>query len=211
MKVALIAGASGLVGGHLLTRLLDSPRYDKVIAITRKPLPDHPKLTQVTFDMAEPANYAGIKADDVFCCLGTTIAVARSKENFRKVDEVYPSVMANAMVVNGAAQYLLVSALGADKTSRVFYNRVKGDVEDAVLKAGYRTVHIFRPSLLLGNREEKRGGEDAAKVVYRILGFLIPKKYKGIEAAKVAQAMYRSAERDEAGVFFHESAEMQGE
>ncbi len=208
MKVALIAGASGLVGGHLLTRLLDSPRYDKVIAITRKSLPDHPKLTPVIFDMAEPANYAGIKADDVFCCLGTTIAVARSKENFRKVDEVYPSVMAKAMIANGAAQYLLVSALGADKTSRVFYNRVKGDVEDAVLKAGYRTVHIFRPSLLLGDREEKRSGEDAAKIVYKIFGFLIPRKYKGIEASKVAEAMYRSAELDETGYFFHESAAM---
>lgn len=210
MKTAFIAGASGLIGSHLLPLLLSGDRYDKVIAVTRKPLPEHPRLEQVTFDMSDASAYNAYRADDVYCCLGTTIAVAGSKENFRKVDLEYPSVMAKAMLVNGTSQYLIVSALGADKSSSVFYNRVKGEVEDVVTHLGYRTVHIFRPSLLLGERSEKRRGEDAAKVFYKIFGFLIPRKYKGIDGAKVAKGMYYSATLDQPGVHVHESGEMQG-
>lgn len=209
MKVALIAGATGLVGSHLLTLLLSGDRYEKVIAITRKPLPDHPRLIQSTVDMGDTSSYATYRADDVYCCLGTTIAVAGSKENFRKVDFLYPSVMAKAMAANGARQFMLVSALGANKSSSIFYNRVKGEVEEAVMHSGIRSVHIFRPSLLLGEREGKRAGEDAAKVFYKIFGFFIPKKYKGIEAAKVANAMYASAAWDQSGVQIHESGELQ--
>lgn len=209
MKTALIAGASGLVGSHLLALLLSGDRYEKVIAITRKPLPEHPRLVQLTFDMTARTNYATCHADDVYCCLGTTIAVAGSKENFRKVDFVYPSIMANAMLANGASQYLLVSALGANKSSSIFYNRVKGEVEDEITHLGYRTVHIFRPSLLLGTRTEKRSGEDAAKIFYKLFGMLIPKKYKGIDAAKVAKAMVHCAALDQSGVHVHESGEMQ--
>jgi uncharacterized protein YbjT (DUF2867 family) len=209
MKTALIAGATGLIGNHLLTLLLSGDRYSKVIAITRKPLPDHPKLVQTTADMGEVASYGAYRADDVYCCLGTTIAVAGSKENFRKVDFVYPTTMANAMLANGASQYLLVSALGANRKASIFYNRVKGEVEEDITHAGYRAVHIFRPSLLLGNRSEKRTGEDAAKVFYKVFGILIPKKYKGIEAAKVARAMYDCASLDQPGVHIHESGEMQ--
>ncbi|HTF18909.1 MAG TPA: NAD-dependent epimerase/dehydratase family protein [Chryseolinea sp.] len=209
MKTAMIAGATGLVGSHLLTLLLSGDRYEKVIAITRKPLPVHPKLEQLTFNMADSASYRAGRADDVYCCLGTTIAVAGSKENFRKVDFVYPSVMATEMLSSGARQYLLVSALGADKSSSIFYNRVKGEVEDEITRTGYRAVHIFRPSLLLGNRTEKRTGEDAAKIFYKLFGFLIPKKYKGIEAAKVANAMYYCANLEQSGVHIHESGEIQ--
>jgi uncharacterized protein YbjT (DUF2867 family) len=208
MKTALIAGATGLVGGHLLPLLLAGNRYEKVIAITRKPLPDHPRLQQITIDMSDASAYAPYRADDVFCCLGTTIAVAGSKENFRKVDFVYPSVMARALLDNGASQFMLVSALGAHKNSSIFYNRVKGEVEEAVQATGYRTVHIFRPSLLLGNRTEKRSGEDAAKVFYKIFGLLIPKKYKGIEGAKVAKAMYACASEEQSGSHVHESGEL---
>jgi len=209
MKTALIAGATGLVGGHLLTLLLSGDRYDRVIAVTRKPLPEHPRLTQIKIDMADASAYASLRADDVFCCLGTTIAVAGSKEAFRKVDFVYPSVLAKAMVARGASQYLIVSALGANKDSSIFYNRVKGEVEKDIQAAGYIAVHVYRPSLLLGNRTEKRSGEDAAKVFYRIFGFLIPRKYKGIEASKVAQAMYNDADILVPGVHIHESGELQ--
>jgi uncharacterized protein YbjT (DUF2867 family) len=209
MKTALIAGATGLVGSHLLTLLLSTDRYSKVTAITRKPLPDHPKLVQVTVDMGEAASFSAFRADDVYCCLGTTIAVAGSRENFRKVDFVYPTTMANAMLEHGASQYLLVSALGANKSSSIFYNRVKGEVEEAITQAGYRCLHIFRPSLLLGNRTEKRSGEDAAKVFYKIFGFLIPKKYKGIDASRVARAMFDCASLDQLGAHIHESGEMQ--
>ena len=210
MKTALIAGATGLVGSHLLPLLLSGDRYEKVIAITRKPLPEHPRLVQKTLNMGESASYDSFHADDVYCCLGTTIAVAGSKENFRKVDFTYPALMAKSLASNGASQYLLVSALGANKSSSIFYNRVKGEVEDEITHAGYRGVHIFRPSLLLGERSEKRTGEDAAKLFYKLFGFLIPKKYKGIEAAKVAKGMYYCATLDQSGVHIHESGEMQG-
>jgi len=188
---------------------LSGDRYEKVIAITRKPLPEHERLVQVTIDMSDATSYASWRADDVYCCLGTTIAVAGSRENFRKVDFVYPTTMANAMRANGATQYLLVSALGADKSSSIFYNRVKGEVEEAIALAGYPAVQIFRPSLLLGNRKEKRTGEDAAKLFYKLFGFLIPKKYKGIHSIKVASAMYYFATLDRPGVHIHESGEMQ--
>jgi uncharacterized protein YbjT (DUF2867 family) len=209
MKTALIAGATGLVGSHLLPLLLSGDRYEKVIAITRKPLTEHPKLIQVNIDMADAASYQSYVADDVYCCLGTTIAVAGSKENFRKVDFTFPMVMAKALLAGGADQYMLISALGANKDSSIFYNRVKAEVEAAVSEVGYHCVQIFRPSLLLGRRTEKRTGEDAAKVFYKIFGFLIPRKYKGVEASKVARAMYECAKQEQSGIHIHESGEIQ--
>ncbi|MGC3948534.1 MAG: oxidoreductase [Chryseolinea sp.] len=209
MKTAFIAGASGLVGSYLLPLLLSGNRYGKVYAITRKALPEHPRLVQMSGDIADGSSYATVRADDVFCCLGTTIAVAGSKENFRKVDFVFPTVMAKALLANGATQYLLVSALGANKNSSIFYNRVKGEVEEVISQLGYQTFHTFRPSLLMGERSEKRTGEDAAKVFYKIFGFLIPKKYKGIDAARVARAMYECASRGQTGTHIHESGELQ--
>jgi len=209
MRTAFIAGASGLVGSELLSLLLSGDRYQKVYAITRKPLGEHPNLVQLGGDMADPKSYSDVQADDVFCCLGTTIAVAGSKENFRKVDYVFPTVIAKSLLTNGASQYLLVSALGANKSSSIFYNRVKGEVEETISQSGYDNVHIFRPSLLIGERIEKRTGEDAAKVFYKIFGFLIPRKYKGIEAGRVARAMYHCAGLDQKGTHIHESGEMQ--
>jgi uncharacterized protein YbjT (DUF2867 family) len=109
----------------------------------------------------------------------------------------------------GAKQFLLVSALGADKKSSVYYNRVKGELEDAVSKLDFQTIHIFRPSLLLGPRAEKRPGEEAAKLFYKIFWFLLPDKYKAIHAEKVAKAMRHFAISEQKGVFIHESREMQ--
>jgi len=208
MKTALVAGATGLVGNQLLQLLLSSDRYQKVTAIVRNKISDHPKLNQVTLDLADVKSYTGLYADDVFCCLGTTIAKAGSKDKFKEVDYEYPLALATAMKAAGATQYLLVSALGAAKDSSIFYNRVKGEVEAAVSNAGFQCVHIFRPSLLLGDRQEKRSGEDAAKVFYKIFGFLIPLKYKSIESGTVAKAMVHFASRDDRGIFVHESGSL---
>lgn len=209
MKIALIAGSTGLIGKQVLQLLLDSDRYSKVIALTRSELPPHPKLVilQVDFDKLDQSADS-LVADDVFCCLGTTMAKAKSKEKFYQVDFHYPLLIARIAQSQGAKQYLLVSALGADKESSIYYNRVKGEVEEAVRRVNYKAIHIFRPSLLLGSREEKRSGEDAAKIFYRIFGFLIPKKYQAIDSAKVARAMVSFASQDNEGVFIHESKEL---
>src|SRR3989337_271360 len=210
MKTALIAGATGLIGGQLLELLVTSDQYNKVVAITRKALPAHLKIVQVQMELDKiPELHEAFKAEDVFCCLGTTIARAGSKEKFRQVDLEYPFMLAKNSLALGAKQYLIVTALGAAKDSSIFYNRVKGEVEEAISSVGFQTVHIFRPSLLVGPRSEARTGEEAAKVFYKIFGFLIPKKYKAIESNKVAMAMLHFASKNQKGKFIHESVDLQ--
>lgn len=210
MKTAMIAGSTGLIGSQVLQLLLDSDEYSKVVAITRQDLTPHPKLTQIKTDFQQASNViAGHSADDVFCCLGTTMAKAKSKENFYQVDFFYPFLLAKTSLHFGAKRFLLVSALGANKNARVYYNQVKGEVEEAIQGVGFPTLHIFRPSLLLGPRRESRTGEDAAKFVYRYFGFLIPRRLKAIESIKVARAMIYFASQPQTGVFIHESEELQ--
>jgi uncharacterized protein YbjT (DUF2867 family) len=211
MRTALIAGSTGLVGGQLLRMLLEDNRYDVVKAATRSPLPiQHPKLIQVTIDYSNiEKSKSQLNADDVYCCLGTTMAKAGSKSKFREVDFVYAYQVAKFAREMGAKQFLIVSALGADPRSAVYYNRVKGKMEEAVSALDFHAIHIFRPSLLLGARGEKRPGEEMVKMVYRVFWFIIPDKYKAIEAGKVARAMLYFAGREQNGTFIHESREMQ--
>lgn len=210
MKTALIAGATGLIGGQLLDLLLSSNRYSSVIALTRRDLPAHAKLNQVkiqenNFGELDPT----LRIDDVFCCLGTTMAKARTKEKFYQVDFTYPLLLAKKGLRHSAKNYLLISSLGANKKAPIYYNRVKGKIEEAIITSGFDTVHIFRPSLLLGPRQEKRSAEDAAKFFYKVFGFLIPKKLQAIESVKVARAMLYFASENQKGSFIHESMELQ--
>ena len=210
MKTALIAGATGLIGKQLLQLLLQDPSYEKVKAITRTPLDmKHPKLANLVVDF-EKLSDADLKSDDVFCCLGTTIRIAKTKDAFRKVDYEYPLELARASRNQGATQYLLVSALGADKNSSIFYNKVKGEIEEAISHVNFHTVHIFRPSLLLGDRSVQRAGEGTATSFFKIFGFLIPTKYKAIDSGKVARSMLAFAKQPDPGFYFHESKELQG-
>jgi len=209
-RIALLAGSTGLIGGQLLQLLLDDAGYSKVIALSRKPLAlSHPKLENAVLNIDQFDQHVTLIADDVFCCLGTTMKQAGSKEAFKKVDYEYPLFLAKTLKSNGAKQFLLVSALGSDKNSRIFYNRVKGEVEAAIANIGFNSFHIFKPSLLMGPRKEQRAGEDAAKVVYSIFGFLIPQKYKGLESIKVARAMLSLAKANQPGIFVHESDVLQ--
>jgi len=211
MKTALVAGSTGLIGSQLLQLLLNSDRYSKVIALTRQDLPIlHSKLVQVKVDFARLGEHNDeLKADDIFCCLGTTMAKAGSKENFNQVDFYFPLLLAKTSYGRGGKQFLIVSALGADSESSIYYNRVKGEMEEAVSQVGFDTLHIFRPSLLLGPRTEKRSGEDAAKFFYKVFGFLIPKKYKAIDSLKVARAMLHVANAETKGTHIYESSELQ--
>lgn len=211
MKTALVAGGTGLIGNQLLQMLLASDRYDQVKAITRTDLPmNHAKLVQIKVDFRRLDDFKdALTADDVFCCLGTTMAKARSEKKFREVDYDYPMALASLSLAQGAKQFLLVSALGANKQSSIFYNLVKGQLEEAVTKLEFRTIHIFRPSLLLGPRAEHRSAEEAAKFFYKIFGSLIPAKYKAIGADKVAKAMIHFATQEERGIWIHESRDLQ--
>ncbi len=211
MKTALIAGATGLIGNQLLNLLLDSNRYDIVKAVTRKPIHQiHQKLENFVIDLDQlHVDSIQLKADDVFCCLGTTMKQAGSKPAFRKVDYEYPLTLARLTKELGAKQYLLVSALGANKNSSVYYNRVKGEVEEAITSVGFDALHIFRPSLLLGHRSEKRSGEGAATFLFKYFNFLIPAKYDAIDSDKVASAMLHYAMLEQRGVHIHESMRLQ--
>jgi uncharacterized protein YbjT (DUF2867 family) len=211
MKTALVVGSTGLIGKQLLDLLLEDNHYTMVKAISRKPLNNqHPKLQNIVTDLVTlTEHHDQLKADDVFCCLGTTIKQAGSQEAFRKVDYEYPLELAKLTKNQGATQYLIITALGSDAKSKIFYNRVKGEVEQAIGQVGFRSYHIFRPSLLLGERPEKRAGEGAATGVYKALGFLIPLKYKAIDSAKVARAMIHFARQNTSGKFIHESKELQ--
>ena len=212
-KTALLAGATGLIGSHLLPLLLESERYAKVIVVGRRALPmTHPKLTQVVtdFDKLHDVRLQLI-ADDVFCCLGTTMKQAGSKENFYKVDFLYVVTLAALTAANFAAQFMVISSLGADSEARVYYSRVKGEMEEAVRQVPFRAIHIFRPSLLLGERTQPRLGERVGAVVLRVLAPLMRgplQKYHPVTGAAVAAAMLRAAEDDGGGIRVHLSDEI---
>ncbi len=212
-KTALLAGATGLIGSQLLPLLLASDRYAKVIVVGRRAVPTlHPKLVQVTteLDQLEAARLKLI-ADDVYCCLGTTMAQAGSKEAFYQVDFLYVVRLAALAASNFAAQLLVVSSMGADAESRIYYSRVKGEMEAAVRQTPFRAIHIFRPSLLLGERATPRLGERLGALVLRGLRPLLRGpllNYRPVSGAAVAAAMLRAAEDDGGGVRVHESAEL---
>lgn len=206
---ALIVGATGLVGSYLLNKLCEDPYYYTVYVLTRRPLThQYEKVKEVIINFDE-LNEADIpEVDDVFCCLGTTMKKAGSKSAFRKVDYHYPVRIARLAHKKGAKQFFLVSAMGADKESLFFYNRIKGEVEESVAKVGFPAIHILRPSMLLGQREEKRVGEKIGQVVMQgmapvMIGAL--KKYRPIEGNAVAQAMLNVAKKDLHGPYIFES------
>lgn len=198
MKTALIAGASGLVGSELLKLLIENDAYETIHLLSRKPLEiQSPKIVEdiINFenlDKFEP----NIKIDHVFCTLGTTIKKAKTKKNFRRVDYDYVLELGKKAKRWNVEKFLMVSSLGARAKSRIFYSRVKGEIEQALTDLVLNQLFIFRPSLLLGNRKEHRAGEKTAIKVYKVIDplFFGPfKKYKGIKAKQVAKAMMNTA------------------
>jgi uncharacterized protein YbjT (DUF2867 family) len=211
---ALVAGATGLVGSILVQHLLNNDRYERILVLTRRPLGfTHPKMVQQITDFGSAGfSFSGFPIDDAYCALGTTIAKAGSEDAFYQVDFTFPVNLGKACAAHGVKRLLIVSAMGANPRSRIFYNRVKGEMETAVSQLAVSQIQIFRPSLLMGQRAEKRSGEKMAQQMMNLLGFLFAGpllKYKGIEAEVVARAMIRSAEKDAPGFRIFESGEMQ--
>ncbi len=203
-RTALVLGASGLVGGHLLELLLDDDAWHRVIAPGRRPLDtEHAKLEAPVVDFERLGDHRDLFAvDDVFCCLGTTIKKAGSQDAFRQVDFVYPFEAARLAAEHNAKQYLLVSAIGARRTAHSFYSRVKGEIEDAIARLPFESYHVLRPSLLLGDRDEVRVAERLAIGFSQALLFLMIgplQRYRPIHARQVAQALVNIAQAESAG------------
>lgn len=202
MITAWLAGGSGLVGGELLRRLLEDPFFGSVISVGRRTLPlGHRKLTQaVVVDFADGANLEALPPPGVaFSCLGTTIKKAGSRDAFRAVDRDAVLAFARAAREKGARTFLHVTALGADPRSRVFYNSVKGEVEEAVGRLAFESLYALRPSILDGERAERRPAERAGLAVARALGALLG-KYRPTPAIAVADAMVALAKAAAPGV-----------
>jgi uncharacterized protein YbjT (DUF2867 family) len=207
MLKALVIGASGLVGVALTKQLLADKNFAAVHIFVRKLLPlDDPKLTQHLIDFENLNRSATLFRGDVaFCCLGTTMKIAGSKEAFYKVDFEYVNNFARLTFQNGVKTFAMVTAMGADANSLVFYNKTKGEIEEAIKKYNFEALYIARPSFLVGERAEKRLGEEIGIWLGKQLAVFIPAKYKNIAATQVAKALLLSALSDKKGVHILES------
>lgn len=211
-RTSLVLGATGLVGAALLQLLAEDPVYAAVTALLRRTSRTSlPKVREVVIDFERPDEYRShLGVDDIFCCLGTTIKQAGSEAAFRKVDYEIPVAIARAALLAGAKRYVIVTAVGASAGSRIFYNRVKGETEDALRALAFpEGIHILHPSILLGNRAEPRPGEKVASALMSttrplFVGYLA--RYRAIDAADVARAMKNAATagKDGPGVHVYE-------
>ena len=197
----LLAGATGLTGEHLLDRLLNEPTITRVLAPSRRPLAKHPHLENPVGDPSVFLPELKGRVDIAFCCLGTTIKLAGSQEAFRAVDHDMVVAFAKRAREMGARHLIVLSAIGADPKSSVFYNRVKGEMEQSLRAQEWPQLTIARPSLLIGDRTEPRLSEQLAAPLSR----LIPGKYHGIEACQLARALWRLALEEQNGVRVVES------
>ncbi|HEY6309121.1 MAG TPA: oxidoreductase [Candidatus Angelobacter sp.] len=219
---AVVLGASGLVGGFCLQTLLADSNYAHIVLLSRRALPiaarlngqatathptAQPSLTQkiISFESFSAEDFAG--AGDVFCALGTTIRKAGSQEAFRRVDLEYPLAAARMAHQAGARQFVLVSSVGADPVSKNFYLRTKGELEQEITRLGFDALHVFRPSLLLGKREEFRLGERATVALAPLLNQVLwggVRRYRAIPAAAVGKAMVAAAKAGNNGTSIYE-------
>ena len=204
-RSAILAGASGLVGRELAQLLSESSAYAAVHSLVRRSMPDAAKLAKLVEHVVSFDQLPALPAcDDVYVALGTTIKVAGSQEAFRRVDHDYVVAVARAGRAAGATRLAIVSALGADAQSRVFYNRVKGEMQNAVVALGYESVVIAQPSLLVGDRDAlgqaTRSGEVWARRLLGPISGLIPASFRPVLARDVARALVAATLRAQPGV-----------
>lgn len=215
-RIATIIGSSGLIGKALLQRCLEDPYYDQVnVLVRRQPGITHPKLKVFMVDFADEKSYAsGIAgAESVFVAVGTTMKqVKGDKDAYKKVDHDIAVNAAKAAGEQGVFNYLLVSSVGADASNNNnFYLKLKGIVEENVARHSIPQLHIFRPSLLLGKREEKRLGEGIAQFLAPVFGSLLFgkfSKYKPVKSETVALSMLAASKLQQRGIFIHDYPEI---
>ena len=193
-KTAIILGATGLTGGILLDKLLKDPEYEKVKLFSRSSVnnPD-PKIEEYLMDMFQlEKEKQNFKADEVYVCIGTTKSKTPDKEKYKKIDKGIPVTAAKLSKQNNINTYVVISALGANSNSSVFYNKVKGEMQEEVLAQNIQNTYIFQPSLISGDREESRFWENVAKNAMSLFNFLMIgglKKYRSIHPEQIADAM----------------------
>jgi uncharacterized protein YbjT (DUF2867 family) len=207
---AIIAGASGLIGSSLLTILLNEPFYAEVTALVRRKTGlIHTKLTEIIVDFDKLDEYsAEINGHAIFCCIGTTKNKTPDLKDYYKIEHDYPVRLAQLAVKNGVKQYHYISSVGADKDSAAYYTKYKGQTEHDLQHLNLPSLHIYRPSILTGERKDHRPMEKFASVLMYILNPLLIgslKKYRSIPAKTVAVAMYKQSINSDAGVFIHPS------
>ena len=211
-----VIGSTGLVGSHIVDLLKNENAYQKIRLLVRRPVESsHPKLeiNLVNFEDYESLKLAIAGCNVVFCAVGTTQAKVKGDQlQYRKVDYDIPVNAARACLETAGTNFLLVSSVGADSSGKNFYLRLKGEVEEAVRKFPIKSISIFRPSMLLGNRKEFRLGERIGQSVMKLIAPLLAgkwRKYKAIEARDVAAAMIEAAKQNKAGLTIYEYDEMQ--
>lgn len=213
MKKAILFGASGFIGTELLHELLNSNDYEQVTIVVRKPLNmQHPKLKMLLGDFNSlPQLKSDIVADDIFIALGTTKKNTPNEKEYYQIDHDYPVLAAKIAKMNGAKAVFVVSAIGANVKSTIFYTKTKGELERDVIALDFDHTHIFQPSILLGNRNENRPIEKIGIKLFTVLNPLFfggLQKYKGIEGKSVAKAMYNAAKNNSEKVKIYQWSEM---
>ncbi|MCB1160111.1 MAG: oxidoreductase, partial [Leptospiraceae bacterium] len=209
-KKAILIGTNGLIGSECLQLLLESPAYSVVESVARKNISiEHPKLKSHVIDFEHLSDLSLEGPGDVFCCLGTTMKKAGSRENFEKVDYSYITEFARYVLGKGFETFILISSMGANPNSLFFYNQVKGKTEAYIQKLNFPSLYILRPSLLLGDRKESRPMEKVAASIFEMASplffFSELRKYRPIHSRVVARAMLKFAEKAEKGSFVYES------
>lgn len=212
-QVVLVAGATGLVGRALVAQLCASARVRRVVAVARRPLGlRDEKIEERVLDLARLDEEPAVAATAACCALGTTIAAAGSPEAFRRVDHGMTLAFARYAKRCGARQFVVVSSVGADRASRAFYLRVKGETEEALRAVGFESLVVMRPGLLLGHREESRPAETAGRALAPLFNLLLPgplARYRAVPAAQVAAAMVASLDEAPPGTSVMEYREIE--
>ena len=213
MKKAILFGASGFIGSHLLQELLNNDDYEQVTIVVRKPQSIiHPKLKTLIGDFqALPQLKESIIADEIFIALGTTKKQTPDEKEYYQIDHDYPVLAAKMAKENGAKSVFVVSAIGANAKSGIFYTKTKGELERDIIALDFEHTHIFEPSMLIGNRTENRPSEKIFIKIFTLFNpLLIGKlnKYKGIDAKDVAKAMNHAAKNQTGKVKIYQWKEM---